>query len=76
MKKLIDNIKSRIDRYVVQRFQALAPKAIIQDLYKRIATGDLVLTEKVINVKKGRRRYTLIIAKDRNLQTVFNIGRH
>ena len=76
MKKLIHRIQERIDRYVVKRFQALAPKVIIQQLYKRNATGDLLLTEKIINVKKGRRRYTLIVVKDRNLQTVFNIGRH
>jgi hypothetical protein len=76
MKKLIEKIQEKIDRYVVKRFQALAPSSIVQALYKRQAIDQLQLTEKIINVKKGKRRYTLIVCKDRNLQTIFNIGRH
>ncbi len=65
-----------IDNYVIKRFQKLMPKALITNLYQQIAKADLMLEEKIINVKKGRRRYTLLIMKDRNLQTKFWLGRH
>ncbi len=76
MKKLIEKIRKIFDPYVMKRFALLAPKALIQQLYKRQATADLELTERIINVKKGKRKYTLLILKDKNLQTRFNLGRH
>ena len=55
----------------------LASPDIITDMYKKIAMDNLKIAEKQVNVKKGDRRYyTLLIFKDSNLQTIFNIGRH
>ena len=76
MKKLIKFIQQKIDKYVIKRFQALMPKEIITALYRKIAERDLQITTKIIEIKKGEIRYTLLIIKDKNLQTVFNLGRH
>ena len=76
MKRLKAWIKSKLDQWAIERFTMLMPKKLITDLYIKIATKDLKLEERVINVKKGSRRYTLLILKDRNGETVFNLGRH
>jgi len=80
MKKLIrtvkDYIQAKIDKYVIKRFQQLMPKELITSLYRIVVERDLVITTKIVEVKKGKIRYTLMIVKDKNLQTVFNLGRH
>ena len=75
MKKLSKWIQTKIDAYVIKRFKALLPKNLITELYRKIAKNDLQLDIKEVNVKKGKRRYTLLVVKDRNCKTVFNIGR-
>jgi hypothetical protein len=80
MKKFIktvkDYIQSKIDKYVVKRFQQIFPKELIRSLYRRIAEDELQITTKEIEVKKGKIRYTLLVIKDKGLKTVFNLGRH
>jgi hypothetical protein len=75
-KKIGAYIQAKIDKYVVKRFAMLLPKDLITSLYKQIAERDLVITTKEVQVKKGNRKYTLLVAKDKNLATVFNLGRH
>ena len=76
MKNMIKYFQEKIDKYVVRRFQQLMPKELIRAMYRKIAEGELSITTKTVEVKKGKIRYTLLIAKDKNLQTVFNLGRH
>jgi hypothetical protein len=76
MKKLIIYIQSKIDKYVVKRFQKLMPKELIRTLYRSVAEGDLDVTVKIIEVKKGRIKYYLVIAKDKDLKTKFTLSRH
>ena len=47
----------------------------ITNEYRKIAQSDLVVGTKEVQVKKGKRRYTLFFVKDENLQTRFNLGR-
>jgi len=75
MKNLIEKIRKYFDGYVIDRFKYLMPKQIITELYRQIATDDLKLITKEISVKKGKVRYTLLIVKDKNLQTRFNLGK-
>lgn len=75
-KKIRAYIQAKIDKYVVKRFVEILPKALIKSLYRQIAERDLVITTKEVQVKKGNRKYTLLVVKDRNLTTVFNLGRH
>ncbi len=76
MKKIIAKIQSKIDTYVIKRFQSIAPKQLVINLYRAIAQKELLIEEREINVKKGKRRYTLLILKDKNLETVYNLGRY
>jgi len=80
MKTLIKKIKNwiqiKIDKYVIKRFQILMPKTLIKSLYRMIVEDELQITTKVIDVKKGKIKYTLIIVEDRNGKTRFNLGRH
>ena len=80
MKKLIktiaDYIQAKIDKYVIKRFEQLMPKELITKLYRIVGVWDLQITTKEVSVKKGKMRYTLFVAKDRDLKTVFNLGRH
>jgi hypothetical protein len=49
----------------------------ITNLYLKIAKKELLVEDRQVNVKKGKRRYTLFISKEPNkLETVFNLGRH
>jgi len=76
MKKLIRFIQNKIDVYVINRFKRLMPKAIITELYRMVVENDLQITTREISVKKGRIKYTLLIIKNKNLETVYNLGRH
>ena len=80
MKTLIKKIKNwiqiKIDKYVIKRFQILMPKTLIKSLYRMIVEDELQITTIVIDVKKGKIKYTLIIVEDRNGKTRFNLGRH
>ncbi len=80
MKKLIktvmDYIQAKIDKYVIKRFQELLPKKLITSLYREIARKDLQITTKVVPVKKGKIRYTLVVIEDRGHKTVYNLGRY
>jgi len=80
MKKLYLTVKnyiqSKIDKYVIKRFAEIMPKELIKSLYRHIAETELQITTKTDEVKKGKIKYTLLISKDKNLQTVFNLGRH
>lgn len=69
-------MKKLIKTYVVKRFTQLLPKKLIKSLYRMVVDGELQITTKVIGVKKGKIKYTLLVIKDRNLETVFNLGRH
>jgi hypothetical protein len=75
-KSVVEYIQAKIDKYVIKRFQQLMPKELITALYRTVVERDLQITTKVIDVKKGKIRYTLLIIKDRDLQTVYNLGRH
>ena len=68
--------KKFIDRHVIARAKKILPKEIIKELYLKIAREELLITTDIINVKKGSRRFTLLILHDKNGKTVFNLGRH
>jgi hypothetical protein len=76
IKNIRDYIQAKIDKYVIKRFQAIFPKELVKSLYRNIAEDELLITTKIVEVKKGKIRYTLVIVKDKNLKTVFNLGRH
>lgn len=48
----------------------------IKAMYKNIAEKELVLSTKLKPIKKGKDKYYIIVCKDKNLKTVFNINRH
>jgi hypothetical protein len=76
MRKIIKKINEWLDDFAINRFKKLMPKEIITSLYRLVVERDLNITTKEINVKKGKRRYTLLVIKNKNLETVYNIGRH
>ena len=80
MKTLINKIKnyiqSKIDKYVITRFQKLMPKKLITSLYRAIAKENLQITTKVVPIKKGKIRYTLVVIEDKKGKTVYNLGRY
>ena len=65
-----------IDSLVIKRFKKIMPKDVITALYRIVVERDLNITTKEISVKKGKIKYTLLVMKDRNMKTVFNLGRH
>ena len=69
-------IQSRIDKYVLKRFVEILPKALITSLYRQFAKDELEITTKVVPVKKGKIRYTLVVIEDRGQKTVYNLGRY
>ena len=75
MKKLLERFRTLFDGYVLARFESLFPKDLIKHLYQKIAIDSLKLETREISVKKGRVKYTLLICKDKGLQTKFNLGR-
>ena len=79
MKKLFirvaDFIRGKFDRWAIARVSDLTPKAIITELYRKIAERDLLISTRTVCVKKGKIRYYLFIVKNKNLETVFNLGR-
>ena len=75
MEKLLERFKKLFDGYVLIRFEKLFPKDLIISLYKKVALINLEIDTKEVSVKKGRVRYTLLICKDKDLQTRFNLGR-
>jgi len=74
--KIRDYIQKKIDKYVIKRFQELLPKRLIINLYRAIAKESLRVTTKVVNVKKGKIRYTLVVIEDREGKTIYNLGRY
>ena len=48
----------------------------IKTMYKYIAQKELVLSTELKPIKKGNRKYHIIVCKDKNLKTIFNLGRH
>ena len=76
MKKIIVWIQAKIDKYVIKRFEQIMPKDLITALYRKVVERDLEITHRIIDVKKGKIRYKLLIIKNRNLETVYNLGRH
>ena len=76
MRKIKQFIKTKLDSFAIKRFKTLAPIGLITQLYKTIAKNNLDITTQEVNVKKGKRRYTLLIAKDKECKTTFNLGRH
>jgi len=76
IKKVCDYIQAKIDKYVIKRFEQLMPKELITALYRRVVERDLEITHKIIDVKKGKVRYKLLIIKNRKLEMVYNLGRH
>jgi len=76
IKKGLQCIQSKIDKYVLKRFEQLLPEKLITVLYKKVAKNDLVIDEREIRVKKGKIKYTLFIVKDKDCKTIFNLGRN
>lgn len=76
MKNIVEKIKKMFDGYVIRRFTHLMPAKLITSLYREIASGDLKLDIREVSVKKGRVKYALLICKDRELKTKFNLGRN
>ncbi len=48
----------------------------IKVMYKNIAEKELVLSTELKPIKKGNDKYHIIVCKDTNLKTVFNLNRH
>ncbi|MBE9489921.1 MAG: hypothetical protein IMY67_06480, partial [Bacteroidetes bacterium] len=48
----------------------------IKMMYKYIAQKELVLSTELKPIKKGTRKYYIIVCKDKNLTTIFNLNRH
>lgn len=80
MKKFIQTIKdyiqAKIDKYVIKRFKEILPRELIKSLYRSLAEDELQITTKIVDVKKGKIKYTFVIVKDHELKTIFNLGRH
>jgi hypothetical protein len=83
MKKLIKKIKRIYWNWLVQQTSKIpiteklvTYRSTFINIYTDIAIFDLQIETKMVNVKKGKRKYTLFIAKDKENKTVFNIGRH
>ena len=82
MKKLINNIKTwindKLNKFAVNRFKLISPaySVLITELYRKIAKDSLRIDIKIIEVKKGKIRYKLLILKDKDLKTVYNLGRY
>jgi hypothetical protein len=82
MKKLFKQFKvwiiSKIDNFTVNRFKLISPaySALITELYRKVAKDNLNITTEIIEVKKGEVRYKLLVIKDKNLKTVYNLGRY
>ncbi len=80
MKKIIkiiaEFIREKIDKYVVNRFVQIMPKALITELYRKVVERDLLIQTRTVFVKKGKIKYTLLIIKNRHFETVYNLGRH
>lgn len=80
MKKLFirvaDYIRKRLDEWAIRRVNSLMPKKTITEWYRKIAERDLNIQTRTVFVKKGKVRYTLLVVKDKSLQTVYNLGRH
>jgi len=74
--KVAEYIQSKIDRYAIKRFRELMPKALITELYRKVVERDLLISTRAVFVKKGKIKYTLLIIKNHNLETVYNLGRH
>jgi hypothetical protein len=73
--KFDKHIQPKIDEFVIRRFTILMPKALITSLYKKIAESELQISTREVHVKKGNIKYTLLIVKNRNLETVYHLGR-
>ena len=69
-------MKKIFRRFIIAQFKKMMPKDVIIDLYREIAAGDLQIETREVTVKKGRKRYTLFIAKDGDAKTIFDLGRH
>jgi hypothetical protein len=74
--KVAEYIQAKIDKFVIKRFTQILPTDLITSLYRKIVERDLLISTRAVFVKKGKIKYTLMIIKDRNLETVYNLGRH
>jgi hypothetical protein len=74
--RVAEFIQKTVDNFVIKRFSEIMPHDLIVALYHRIAQRDLRINVKTVYVKKGKIKYTLVICKDRDCKTVFNLGRH
>ncbi len=74
--KIRKPIQIRIDIYVIKRFVKLYPKKLIKDMYHKMAIEETVVDVKEVHVKKGKVRYTLVVAKDKDHVTCFNLGKY
>jgi hypothetical protein len=68
-------IQPKIDEFVIRRFTILMPKALITSLYRKIAESELQISTREIIVKKGNIKFTLLIIKNKDLETVYQLGR-
>ena len=76
MKKLKQFIKLKLDLFAIKRFMKLMPKQLITQMYKSIAQSDIEIASKVVNVKKGGLKYTVVYLETKNLEGKFVISRH
>lgn len=51
-------------------------KPVITDMYRQIAKENLILKDTLVNVKKGKKKYDLLIFEEPGGCMKFNLGRH
>lgn len=76
--------QKRLDHYVLRRFIEISdnPKELkgkIFDLESKlydVTSKDIILDQRVIDVKKGRRRFNLLVLRTKKGTIKFNLGRY
>lgn len=54
----------------------LIPIEWIKKVYRKFVRESFTITEKIVNVKKGKRRYTLLFVEHPGGKIRYNLGRH
>jgi len=72
----------QFEQFTAQQFEKAAQKdtkrhaGFLRKMFKRIVGEDLTIAEKIINVKKGKLRYRLLIIATPEGKLRYNLGRH
>jgi hypothetical protein len=69
-------MKKLFRKIIFHFYEKFMDSTHIINMYIRVAKKNLVIKEKIINVKKGKRRYTLLVIKTAKNKTIFNLQRH